>query len=584
MSNPDSAASGQPSSLGEKLLGLIPGARPQERKPRASKKALLRQLMSLSDGDTFGHLVFVAILAALCGTGVLFLLNAEVDEIEQNSYSVLTAVLFVAFLIVYRVSQNRLIRNAAGAIETALDQKRQLVVAEVLQLSLRDIEQIERSRLRDGVAANYGSLSQTLVPIIGGAESLILLAFMFAYVLSLSVFAGGLTVVVVGLTVVGYLNRSKEMETELTAANTADARFRALTDAIAGGVKELQLSLRRRLGLEEAMQVSSSALARGRSASAAHFADLIATGTTISYLMAGAVVFVMPLLTEHGEGDISRIVVAVIFLLGPIGSVVQTAQQFATAQYALGAINGFEADVAERRAKTADPSQLEFGHSGDSLSHLAFENITMESIRYVHTGERGFAIENIDLTLRKGEIVFLTGGNGSGKTTLLRVLTGLYPRTSGCIYLNGQPVTAMPPQGYREFFAGVFADFHLFDRPFGLDDAEIVKFSNWLEQLGIRNKLGDNLTELVTDHLSTGQRKRVALALALAENRPILVLDEWAADQDPETRQRFYEEILPALRAEGRSIFAITHDEQYFHMCDRRLHMIDGRLVVGGSV
>lgn len=579
MSAPDDAAPGRILGLGEKLLRLIPDVHSKERKPRAFRKALLGQLLS-SGGDSLGHLAFVAILAALCGTGVLFLLNAEVEEIKKDSYSALTAVLFVAFLIVYRVSQNRLIKNAARAIEIALDHKRQRVVADVLRLSLRDIELIERSRLRDGIAAHYGSLSQTLVPIIAGFESLILLVVMFAYVLSLSVFAGVLTVIVVGVTVVGYLNRNRQMESEMADASAADARFRALTDAIARGAKELQLSLRRRMALEETMQASSSALARGRSASAAHFADIIATATTISYLMAGAVVFVMPLLTEQ-DRDISRIVVAVIFLLGPIGSVVQTVQQFATAQFALGSINSFEADVAELRAKATDLTQPATNFS-DAAPAPAFDNITLESVQYVHTGEQGFAIENIDLTLHKGEIVFLTGGNGSGKTTLLRVLTGLYPRTAGRLSLNGQTMAVMSPQSYREHFAGVFADFHLFDRPFGLDEAGLSSLSHWLEKLSIRDKLGADLTELATDQLSTGQRKRVALALALAEARPILVLDEWAADQDPETRQRFYEEILPALRADGCTIFAITHDEQYFHLCDRRLHMIEGRLVPGG--
>lgn len=574
MSSPDGSSPGQAASLGEALLRLIPRASTGKSEQGVPLKPVLARLISK---DSLPHLAFVAVLAALCGTGVLFLLNAEVKDIEQYRYSLPTAVLFVVLLVIYRVAQNRLIKNAARAIEVALDHKRQLVVADVLKLSLRDIELLERSRLRDGIAANYGSLSQTIVPIISGAESLILLVFMFAYVVSLSLFAGGLSVLVVGLTVVGYLNRSKQMETEMATAAAADARFRALTDAISGGSKELQLSLRRRLGLEEAMATSSSALANGRSASASHFADLIATGTTISYLMAGAVVFVMPLLTQQADGDISRIVVAVIFLLGPIGSVVQTVQQFTIAQYCLSAINGFELDVASRVAEVAGSSQQSAGLQIDSPSPAVFKKITMRSVRYVHTGNQAFAIDDIDLTLQKGEIVFLTGGNGSGKTTLLRVLTGLYPRTSGGLQLNGQEVAKMPPQDYRELFSGVFADFYIFDRPFGLDEQELSDFSDWLKLLGIRDLLGEDLTKISADHLSTGQRKRVALALALAEQRPILVLDEWAADQDPETRKRFYEEILPSLKVEGRTIFAITHDEQYFHLCDRRLHMIEGQ-------
>lgn len=578
MSSQEGSYPRRTSILGEALLKLIPSPSAAKRKGNASWKLLVGQALNR---ESVAYLGLVAVLAALCGTGILFLLNAEVKEIEQHNYSVLTAVLFVALLIIYRISQNRLIKNAANAVEIALDNKRQRVVADVLQLSLRDIELIERTRLRNGIASNYGSLSQTLVPIISGAEALILLVFMFAYVLSLSMFAGGLSVLVVGLTVVGYMNQSKQMEVEMASTSAADARFRVFTDAILSGAKELQLNSRRRSGLEQAMAESSSALEKGRSASASHFADLIATGTTISYLMAGAVVFAMPLLIEQKDEDISRIVIAVIFLLGPIGSVVQTVQQFAIAQHSLSAINKFEAEVTERVAKASMDTQTQTNHIPDCFEPGVFENIRLESVRYVHTGGQGFAIDDINITLEKGEIVFLTGGNGSGKTTLLRVLTGLYPRTSGSLRLNGQKITDMPPQNYRELFAGVFADFHLFDRSFGLNKQELSKFSEWLEHLDIRNLLGADLTEISAEQLSTGQRKRVALALALAEDTPVLVLDEWAADQDPETRKRFYEEILPSLKAEGRTIFAITHDEQYFHLCDRRLHMIEGRLQSG---
>ena len=69
-----------------------------------------------------------------------------------------------------------------------------------------------------------------------------------------------------------------------------------------------------------------------------------------------------------------------------------------------------------------------------------------------------------------------------------------------------------------------------------------------------------------------------ALALALAEQRQILVLDEWAADQDPETRKRFYQELLPEFRKMGLTVLAVTHDEHYFKHCDRRVHMAEGRL------
>jgi putative ATP-binding cassette transporter len=78
--------------------------------------------------------------------------------------------------------------------------------------------------------------------------------------------------------------------------------------------------------------------------------------------------------------------------------------------------------------------------------------------------------------------------------------------------------------------------------------------------------------------LSTGQKKRIALLAALLKERPILVLDELAADQDPQFRRHFYEELLPALKAQGLTLVCVTHDDHYFHVADRVLAMREGRL------
>jgi putative ATP-binding cassette transporter len=78
--------------------------------------------------------------------------------------------------------------------------------------------------------------------------------------------------------------------------------------------------------------------------------------------------------------------------------------------------------------------------------------------------------------------------------------------------------------------------------------------------------------------LSMGQRKRLALVVALLEDRPIVVFDEWAAEQDAGFRRRFYEEIIPQLKRDGRTVIAVTHDERYFHVADRVLKMDYGEL------
>ena len=78
--------------------------------------------------------------------------------------------------------------------------------------------------------------------------------------------------------------------------------------------------------------------------------------------------------------------------------------------------------------------------------------------------------------------------------------------------------------------------------------------------------------------LSTGQRKRIALIVSIVQQKPIIVFDEWAADQDPIFRRYFYEVLLPELKASGRTIIAATHDDRYFHLADRVMRMEFGQL------
>ena len=83
---------------------------------------------------------------------------------------------------------------------------------------------------------------------------------------------------------------------------------------------------------------------------------------------------------------------------------------------------------------------------------------------------------------------------------------------------------------------------------------------------------------LSTTELSAGQRKRLALLVAYLEDRPIYVFDEWAADQDPSYKAVFYERLLPELKARGKTIVVITHDDRYFHVADRCVELDAGQL------
>ncbi|MGV9411399.1 ATP-binding cassette domain-containing protein [Nocardia sp. NPDC003693] len=192
----------------------------------------------------------------------------------------------------------------------------------------------------------------------------------------------------------------------------------------------------------------------------------------------------------------------------------------------------------------------------------------------------GFALGPIDLVFEPGQVSFIVGGNGSGKSTLAKLLTGLYVPRIGTMTLNGERIDHDNVEWFRQHASAIFTDFHLFedylgfDRP-GIDD----EVRHYLEELQIAHKVTVENGKLSTIDLSQGQRKRLALLTALLEDRAIYLFDEWAADQDPKFREVFYTEIIAELKARGKTVIVITHDDRYFHLADQIVKLDFGKVV-----
>ena len=99
-----------------------------------------------------------------------------------------------------------------------------------------------------------------------------------------------------------------------------------------------------------------------------------------------------------------------------------------------------------------------------------------------------------------------------------------------------------------------------------------------LEELQLQHKVRIEDGRFSTIDLSQGQRKRLALLVAYLEDRPFYVFDEWAADQDPTFKDVFYRTLLPALRAKGKTVVVISHDDRYFDCADRCIRLDYGKL------
>lgn len=257
-----------------------------------------------------------------------------------------------------------------------------------------------------------------------------------------------------------------------------------------------------------------------------------------------------------------------LYVLGPLDSIITKIPSISKAIISAEKIASLEKKLVEGMDSSDQVGTDKF---------FAFDTIALQEIEYSYTGsESQFGIGPVNFTINKGEIIFIHGANGSGKTTFIYSLLGLYEIQKGAIYIDG--VKVCQDNDYKQLFSPIFSDFYLFDEMYSVEVIDTKKLQYYLNLFEIQEKVQWNDGKFSTLNLSTGQRKRLALISALLEKKPLIILDEWAADQDPYFKKRFYTEILQILKKEGFTIVAITHDDNYYHCADKLFRMTEGQL------
>jgi putative ATP-binding cassette transporter len=359
--------------------------------------------------------------------------------------------------------------------------------------------------------------------------------------------------------------------------------FELLTHLL-DGFKEVKMSTARSEDLAEHMQVVSAALEDLKVKYGHQFAVHFIFSQTAFYVLIATIVFLLPQMAETSHDVLAKSTSAILFIIGPLSNFIGSIPSFASANVAAENIYELEDELdkgheapATLSTEAAPPRRI------DSFSEIEFERVLFDYVD--KNGQPTFSLAPIDLTIFAGEIVFIVGGNGSGKSTFLKLLTGLYFPTSGRIRVDGTDLRKLNYPEYRNLFAAIFSDYHLFDRLYGVNrlygsrGINDQRVQELLKEMGLDSKtqwLDDHFTNL---DLSTGQRKRLALLSSLLENKPIYVFDEWAAEQDPVFRKYFYEVLLQDLKDQGKTIIVATHDEKYFHIADRVMKMEYGQFV-----
>jgi putative ATP-binding cassette transporter len=450
----------------------------------------------------------------------------------------------------------------------------------IIAAPLADIESIGRSRLVMALTDDIGRIASIVPSVVVLSTNFTLIFACLAYLGWLSIAQLGitLTVVAVGLMCHLLLRREGTKQTRISRQKRNDLleAFRSSLD----GVKELKLNFARREQASQEFAKHAGELQSSVQRQALFFGGSATVAQILFYVALGLVMF------DYTGGTNERHLVAsygiaIVYLMGPLQGSIQIFQGLVAADIAferveeLGIILG-KARVRQTlaNAKDSDAAADKIGCPFGEFRELELSGVAHSYKSDAEEGGVEFILGPIDIALTKGEILFVVGGNGSGKTTFAKILAGLYLPAAGSIRINGHAVTSADSEWYCQLFSAIFHDFFVFEH--FLEDSE------WSDDLLRRFKIDGRIQieqnrVLKSSALSLGERKRLALIFAYLDDKPIVIFDEWAADQDSEFREIFYNEVLRELRDRGKLVVVISHDDGYFHLADRILFLERGK-------
>ena len=451
-----------------------------------------------------------------------------------------------------------------------------MILKKLRLASYQDFEEIGNEKI-------YTAINDTKVlgnvpeVFMNAFNSAIVILCCFGYLFYISPVGASLVVVTMLALLVFYLVRNNAIEKDLNERrDLQNTYYRYLADML-HGFKELKMGIKRNNIIFNKFLVKNRLKGKDIAIDTSiKYMDNELTGYYSWYIVLGIVMFVLPNYFDLNAEKTTAFLVSILYLIGPVAVLITLIPTYTMVKISAQRLNIMEQmlDPIEDRVAT---NKLE--------SATAFESIRFDNVTYLYKNEernQTFYLQPVNLTIKKGEVIFITGGNGSGKSTFGNLLTGLYEPHEGSIYYNERPIDSSQLMFYSDKISAVFTTNYIFSENY--DEFELKEdneqLATYVDLMKMRDVLHlDEEKNAFDKNLSKGQQKRLALIYALLEDKEIIVLDEWAAEQDPGFRKYFYEDILPRLRAKGKTVIAITHDDEYFNCASRIIKFNFGKIV-----
>jgi putative ABC transport system ATP-binding protein len=218
--------------------------------------------------------------------------------------------------------------------------------------------------------------------------------------------------------------------------------------------------------------------------------------------------------------------------------------------------------------------------------------ITLKQVSKSFEGKRtAKALDGVDLSVERGELVAIVGPSGSGKSTLLNLIGGLDRPTGGTIAIEGENLGALSDDALtrvrRDKIGFIFQFFNLLPTLNCLENVALpLHLRNWpREKITTRTRELLHLVQLehrmehLPDELSGGERQRVAIARALSVYPPILLADEPTGNLDTATGEEILKLVHDLHKRFNSTVLVVTHDPGVAGQCQRIIKLRDGRIV-----
>jgi putative ATP-binding cassette transporter len=516
-------------------------------------------------------IIISAVISGIANGSLLAIINQAAESASYDSLNVRYFLLFAIAMAIFVGTKKFALKRSTILAENVIKQIRIRITDKIRHSRLLFLEELGKPEIYTRLTQDTNLISQSGIVIMNACQSAVMIFFASIYIAILSKIAFFIALFSIGCAVVIYLSNLKEIHKDLHESTNKETEFFDSLNDILDGFKEIKINKAKSDDLFDYFKDIGHSTEALKVNVGVKFVKNIIFANSFFYILMAVIVFLLPTLTPTYTDVIIKTTAAILFIIGPLGGVVEAIPFFSRANVAIENLYQLEDGL--------DTAGKDVYEVVEKREH--FNEIQLDNVLFSYKDKAGtplFTVGSIDLSIKRGEILFLVGGNGSGKSTVLKLLTGLYYPLSGIIKLDDREVTTIYPT-YRELFSIIFTDFHLFNRLYGIKEVDIQKMNRLLTvtELDKKTKFIDG--KFTNINLSTGQRKRLALIVALLEDKPIYVFDEVAADQDPNFKKYFYEEMLKDLKNQGKTIIIVSHDDRYFHVADRILKMEYGKFV-----